>query len=81
MIALSLTFVFTLTFLYLSIFVNIVFLFGLLISLMVFILVTMRINYKKIAKLVEKQSKIENKEIEIAENHPIIKSARSRLSK
>ena len=48
---------------------------------MVFILVAMRINYKKIAKLVEKQSKIENKEIEIAENHPIIKSARSRLSK
>ena len=81
MIALSLTFVFTLTFLYLSIFVNIVFLFGLLISLMVFILVAMRINYKKIAKLVEKQSKIENKEIETAENHPIIKSARSRLSK
>ena len=67
-------------FLYLSIYVDLVYLFGFTATILIFFYVIIKNNFVKFFDLLANDKKIiANKET--ADEHPIIKSARSRLKK
>ena len=70
----------SLIFLYLSIYIDMIFLFGFTSTIMVFIYLVIRVQLLKVIQLLFYEKKQdENKES--ADDHPIIKSARERLKK
>jgi len=66
------------SFLYLSIYVDLAYFFGLTGAILFFFLITVRLYYLKVIKLLEIDKKPLSKK-ESADDHPIIKSARARL--
>ena len=71
---------FVFIFLYLSLYIDLAYLFGFTASTMIFFYVLIRNHFIKIIDLLANEKKmIANKET--ADDHPIIKSARSRLKK
>ena len=80
MLYLLITSLFILVFLYLSLYIDVVYLFGFTSTIIIFFYVLIR-NYsiKIIDLLANDKKKIIDKET--ADDHPIIKSARSRLKK
>jgi len=67
-------------FLYFSLYVDVVFFFGFTGAIIIFFLILIRVYYLKIISLTLLDKKKVNIK-ESAEDHPIIKSARSRLKK
>lgn len=67
-------------FLYFSLYVDVVFFFGFTGAIIIFFLILIRVYYLKIYSLTVLDKKHVNIK-ESAEDHPIIKSARSRLKK
>ena len=67
-------------FLYLSLYIDVVFFFGFTGAIIIFFLILIRVYYLKIISLTLLDKKKANIK-ESAEDHPIIKSARSRLKK
>jgi len=80
MLYLLITFLFIFLFLYLSIYVDLVFLFGFTGAIILFFWILIRNYYIKIIRLSVFDKKLTNIK-ESAADHPIIKSARSRLKK
>lgn len=80
MLYLSIISLFIFTFLYLSLYIDLAYLFGLTASIIIFFYVLITHHFIKIIDLLANDKKIiTNKET--ADDHPIIKSARSRLKK
>ena len=71
---------FVFIFLYLSLYIDLAYLFGFTTSTMVFFYVLIKLHFTKIIDLLTDEKKMITYK-ETADDHPIIKSARSRLKK
>ena len=68
-------------FLYLLLYVDLAYLFGFTASIIIFFYILIRHHFIKIIDLLTNDKKIITNNKETADDHPIIKSARSRLKK
>lgn len=80
MLYLLITFLIIFLFLYLTIYVDVIFLFGFTGAIIIFFCILARIYFVKLANLLANDNKMFIGK-ETADDHPIIKSARSRLEK